>query len=91
MNGACERMIRIIRKVPKGLIIDKCRLTDDVLHILLVEVEVIINPCPLTKVSGDVADDHPLIPSHLLMARRSPQLSPGRYVSTTLEICPVSC
>ena len=76
MNGACERMIRTIRKVLRGMLINKCRLTDDVMHTLLVEVEGIINHRPLTKVSDDVADDHPLTPAHLLMARRSPQLSP---------------
>ena len=64
MNGACERMIRIIRKVPRGMIIGKCRLADDilhrlagdVLHTLFVEVEGIINHRPLTRVSDDVAD-----------------------------------
>ena len=79
MNGACERMIHTRRKVLRGMIIDTCRLTDDVLHTLLVEVEGIINHRPLTKVSDDVADDHPLTPAHLLMARRSPQLSPGIF------------
>ena len=79
MNGACERRIRTIRKVLRGMLLNKCRLTDDVLHTLLVEVEGIINHRPLTKVSDDVADDHPLTPAHLLMARRSPQLSPGIF------------
>ena len=80
MNGACERMIRTIRKVLRGMPINKCRLTDDVLHTLLVEVEGIINHRPLTKVSDDVSDDHPLTPAHLLMARRSPQLIPGIFI-----------
>ena len=75
MNGACERMVRIINMVLIGKLLDKCRLTDDVLHTLLVEVEGIINHGRLTKVSDDVADDHPLTPPHLLTSIRSPQLS----------------
>ena len=35
MNGACERMIRTIRKVLTGMLVEVCRLTDDVLHTLL--------------------------------------------------------
>ena len=78
-NGACEPMVRTIRKVLRGKVIDNCRLTDDVLHTLFIEVEGIINHRPLTKVSDDVADDHPLNPAHLLMARRAPQLSTGIF------------
>ena len=61
------------------MIIGMCRLAGDVLHTLFVEVEGIINHRPLTKVSDDVADDHPLTPAHLLMARRSLQLSSGIF------------
>ena len=60
MNGACERMLRTVRKVLTGMLTDRCRLTDDILHTLLVEVEGIINHRPLTKVSDDIADDTPL-------------------------------
>ena len=79
MNGACERMIRTVRKVLTGMLTDKCRLTDDILNTLFAEVEGIINHRPLTKVSDDVADDRALTPSHLLMVRSSPQISPGNF------------
>ena len=79
MNGACERMIRTVRKVLTDMLTDKCRLTDDILYTLFAEVEGIINHRPLTKVSDDVADDRSLTPSHLLMVRSSPQISPGNF------------
>ena len=79
MNGACERMIRTVRKVLTGMLTDKCRLTDDILNTLFAEVEGIINHRPLTKVSDDVADDRALTLSHLLMVRSSPQISPGNF------------
>ena len=79
MNGACERMIRTVRKVLTGILSNRCRLTDDILHTLFVEIESIINHRPLTKVSDDIADDVPLSPAQLLMVRCSSQVSPGMF------------
>ena len=84
MNGACERMIRTVRKVLTGMLTDRCRLTDDILHTLLVEVEGIINHRPLTNVSDDIADDTPLTPADLLLIKSTPQVSPGVF---SQEIC----
>ena len=79
MNGACERMIRTIRKVLTGMLTDRCRLTDDIINTLFTEVEAIVNHRPLTKVSDDVADDSPLTPAHLLMVRCSSQAWIGNF------------
>ena len=76
MNGACERMIRTVRKVLTGMLTDRCRLIDDILHTLLVEVEGIINHRPLTKVSDDIADDTPLTPA---LIKSTPQVSPDVF------------
>jgi len=40
------------------------------LQTLAVEVEFILNDRPITYVSGDVVDEEPLTPSHLLYGRR---------------------
>ena len=79
MNGACERMIRTVRKVLTGMLIDKCRLTDDTLHTLFVEVEGIVNHRPITKMSTDIADELPLTPAHLLLVRSAPHIAPGQF------------
>ena len=73
MNGACERMIRTIRKVLTGMLTDRCRLTDDIMNTLFTEVEAIVNHRPLIKVSNDVADDSPLTLAHMLMISCSSQ------------------
>jgi len=78
MNGACERMIRTIRKVLAGLR-DQCRLSDDILNTWFTEIESIINHRPLTKVSDDVSDDAPLSPAHFLLGKASPQVPPGNF------------
>ena len=79
MNGACERMIRTIRKVMTGMLTDRCRLTDDILNTLFTEVESIVNHRPLTKVSDDITDDVPLTPAHMLMVRSTPPGAPGDF------------
>ena len=84
MNGAYERMIPTVRKVLTGMLIDKCRLTDGILHALFVEVEGIVNHRPITKMSTDIADDLPLTPAYLLLVRSAPHIAPGRLAK---EIC----
>ena len=43
MGGVYERMIRTVRKVITGMLIDKCRLTDDILITFMYEAESIVN------------------------------------------------
>ena len=66
-GGVWEHMSRTIRKVLYALLSSSPRMTDDVLHTVLVEVENIVNSRPLTKCSDDVTDDTALTPNHLLM------------------------
>ena len=68
-GGLWERMIRTIRQILVALLMTNMRLTDDVLHTVMCEVENLINCRPLTKCSDDVDDDAPLTPNHLLLLR----------------------
>ena len=79
MNGAVERQIRTIRKVMTGMLTEKQRLTDDILHTLFCEVESVVNSRPLTKVSSDPIDDNALSPADLLLVRSSPPTVQGRF------------
>jgi len=79
MGGVYERMIRTVRKILTGMLIDKCRLTDDILRTFLCEVEAIVNSRPLTKMSDDPKDDLPLTPSSFLSVEDGPTLSPGQF------------
>ena len=77
-GGIWERMIRTIRKVLVA-ILDKARLTDEILSTVLCEVESIVNSRPITKVSNDVIDSAPLTPHHLLLLKGSPPPPPGTF------------
>ena len=79
MGGVYERMIRTIRKVLTGLLVESQRLTDDVLHTFLCEAESIINTRPLTKMSDDINDPTPLTPAHFLLIDVKPNVSPGHF------------
>ena len=66
MGGAWECMIGIIKRVFRGVLNPKCRLTDENLETVFCEVECIINNRPLTKPSDAIEDCLPLTPNHLL-------------------------
>ena len=81
MGGVWERLIRTIRKVLSGLLMNsKQRLTDEVLSTVLCEVESIINGRPITKVSSEANDFSPLTPNHLLLLRKGPDPPPGVFL-----------
>ena len=79
MGGVYERMIRTVRKVLVGMLIESARLTDDILRTFFCEAESIVNSRPLTKMSDDPNDDLPLTPAHFLMTGDGPDLSIGQF------------
>ena len=68
-GGVWERMIRTVRRVMVALLNSNTRLTDEILHTVLCEVECIVNSRPITKCSDDVDDVAALTPNHLLLLR----------------------
>lgn len=77
-GGAWESMIRLIRKVLCS-VLHQQTLTDEALHTVLCEAEVILNDRPITKISDDPNDLEPLTPNHLLTLKRKPTLPPGVF------------
>ncbi|XP_028415683.1 uncharacterized protein LOC114539211 [Dendronephthya gigantea] len=77
MGGVWERQIRSTRKVLAGLMYEHCsRLDEESFRTLVCEVEAIINSRPLTSVSNDPSDLHPLTPNHLLTTKSTVVLPP---------------
>ncbi|XP_048256918.1 uncharacterized protein LOC125382686 [Haliotis rufescens] len=77
MGGAWERLIRSVRNVLNPLLQEFGeRLDDELYRILLCEVEAILNSRPLTTVSSDPKDLHPISPNHLLMVKASAYIPP---------------
>ncbi len=77
MGGSWERMIRSVRKILSGMLLEHgSRLTSDELHTLLCEVEAILNSRPITPVSNDPFDPEPLTPNHILTLRTSVNVPP---------------
>ena len=66
MGKVWERIVRSTKEVLSGLMFDKM-LTEEQLHTLLTEVELILNNRPLTHVSDDLSDLDALTPNHLLL------------------------
>ena len=56
-GGVWERMIRTIRNVLLAVLNTATRLSDDVLHTVLCEVEGVVNSRPITKCSDDIDDE----------------------------------
>ena len=79
-GGVWERMIGTIRRVLSALLNECVRLTDDVLHTFLCEVEGVINSRPITSVSSDLDEPEPLTPNHLLLLRGSSPLPWGEFL-----------
>ena len=78
-GGVWERQIRTVRKVLLGVLIKNTRLTDDILHTILCEVENIVNSRPIMKCNDDVTDDVPLTPNHLLLMNGNFSYERGKF------------
>lgn len=81
MGGAWERMIRSVRQVLSGLLLEYGeRLDTESLMTLLCEVEAIINSRPLTSMA-DADDPEPLSPLHILTGKCNPcsVFHPGQF------------
>ena len=79
MGGVYERMIRTVRKSLTGMLMERSRLSDDILRTFFCEAESIVNSRPITKMSNDPKDDVPLTPANFLMIKDGPILTPGRF------------
>ena len=66
MNGAVERLVKSCKRALHAILLNR-RMDSDVLHTVLVEVEGIINPRPITSASSDPLDLEALIPNHILI------------------------
>ncbi len=67
-GGVFKRLIRSTKRCLRK-IVGQARLTYDELLTAIVEVEAVLNSCPLSYVSMDDIEE-PLTPSHLLIGRR---------------------
>ena len=79
MGGIWERLIRVIRKVLSGLFDVNASISDEMLETVFTEAESIINGRPITKLSEDPSDSHPLTPNHLLLIGSGHLMSPGTF------------
>ena len=66
-GGMWERMIRMVWRILVALLNANSRMTDDVMHTVLCEIENVVNSRPISKVSDDVEDPSALMPNHLLL------------------------
>ena len=80
-GGIWERMIRTVRRVLCAVLDRNVRLSDDVLHTVMCNVENIVNSHLISKLSDDVDDDTPLTPNHVLLLHSNPALSWGTFFS----------
>ncbi|XP_070550706.1 uncharacterized protein [Ptychodera flava] len=79
-GGVWERQIRTVRKILYGLLREqKGCMDDEGLQTLMCEVEAVINSRPLTRVSNDTTDPHPLTPNDLLLLRSGQEPPPGVF------------
>ena len=84
MGGLWERMIRTVRRILCAILGRNTRLTDDILHTIICNVENIVNGRPITKVNTDINDDEPLTPNHLLLQHCNISVSWGIFFSADL-------
>ena len=70
-GGVWERMIRTVRRAMLAVLNSNTRLTEEILHTVLCEVECIVNSRPITKcnVSDDIQDGADLTPNNFLLLR----------------------
>ena len=66
-----KNLVKIIKRCLKAVVKDRL-LHEDALHMLLLEIESIVNSRPLTSVSDDIDDLEPLTPNHFLIGQSSP-------------------
>ena len=69
-----------VRKILTGMVMERSRLTYDILKTFFCEAESIVNSRPLTKMSDDV----PLTPANFLMIEDGPILTPGQFLQLYL-------
>ena len=81
MGGAWERLIRSVRDVLTHLLHEfGSRLNDETLRTLLCEAEATVNSRPMTTLSDDPDDLHPLSPCQLLTMKTNMLFPlPGRF------------
>ena len=68
-GGFWERFIGLTKSSLKK-VLGRTFTTLSTIQTIIVEIEGILNDCPLTYISSDVKDPEPLIPAHLLYGRR---------------------
>ncbi len=72
-GGVWERLVKSCKTALKHVLRGQC-VTDEILYTALTEVEALLNGRPLTHVSVDPKDPHPLTPNHFLLGRPYPNL-----------------
>ena len=68
-GGWWERLIGLTKSALKK-VLGRTHTSLTTLQTLVVEVEAVLNDCPLTYISPDIIDSEPLTPLHLLCGRR---------------------
>jgi hypothetical protein len=76
-NGACERLVRLIKN-PLRVIIGSARLTKTQLSLILIEIEAVVNGRPLAVSTDDPSDWVPITPFELVNGRTLDQLPDPR-------------
>ena len=76
-GGFWERLIGLTKSSLKKTL-GRTHATVESLQTIVVEVEALLNDCPLTYSSSDIGDPEPITPSHLLHGRRITTLSHTR-------------
>jgi hypothetical protein len=82
MGGVWERMIRSVRNVLSGILLQHGdQLDDDLLHTFMIEAEAVVNSRPLTYHDNSPDSPEPLTPSQLLTLKvKVVSPPPGKFV-----------
>ena len=81
MGGIWERIVRSVKNILKALVKEQL-LSDEALLTFAAEVERILNDRPITPLSNDTRDPHPLTPNKLLQLRCNSSLPFGLFTKT---------
>ncbi|KAJ8706879.1 hypothetical protein PYW07_012957 [Mythimna separata] len=84
MGGAWERLVRTV-KTALAVVLNERSPPEEVLHMLMTEVEHIVNSRPLTSVSMDPEDEESLTPNHFLLGRSCEAMAPGEFDDSQLN------
>jgi len=84
MGRVWERLIRSVRKILSALLSEQT-LTDEGPVTLMIEVEAILNPCPLTPVTLDPKDDE-LFTQTIFCFKLVPQLHHQVFLQRTIAM-----